>query len=52
MDIFPQNQQRLPRRETLGLSQLHLKRFFFALLRREIERRVAVAGRYSEQVRQ
>ena len=27
MDVFPQDQQRLPRRESLGLSQLHLKRF-------------------------
>ena len=50
--VLPHHQYRLSGRQPLDLRQLGVKRLLLALLRREIERRIAVACRDRQQVRQ
>jgi hypothetical protein len=50
--VLPYHQHRLTRRQPLKLCQLGMKRLLLELLRSEIERRIAVAGRDRQQVRE
>jgi hypothetical protein len=52
MHVLPYHQHRLTRRQPLELCQLGVKRPLLALLRREIERRIAVACRDRQQIGQ
>jgi hypothetical protein len=50
--VLPHHQHRLTRHQSFELRQLGVKRLLPALLGREIERRIAVARRDRQQVRQ
>ena len=50
LPAIPGNSHGLPRGQPLELRQLRVKRLFLSLLRGEVERSVAVAGRDRQQV--
>src|SRR5215472_2688467 len=52
VNILPNNQHRLTRRQALDLHQLGMERFLLALLWGEVQRQIAVACRDRQQVRQ